>query len=97
MKVEIAWAGIDANTGRVWGYLLDREEQPVFSYYGSAKTFWGSKNGKIYFQSAKQDDVFWRNVIKKRAKYNIQCPSLLDKVSKEYEQVLIMKRLAHGG
>jgi hypothetical protein len=94
--IEVKWAGVDRSNRRVWGYLVDKKEESLFQYYDVVKTFWGHKNGRLYFQRTRADKTFWKNASKKKDKYNVHDTTLHDKVREEYEQLQIMRKLRNG-
>lgn len=97
MTVEIRWAGINGRSvhKRVWGYLIDKKEEDMFTHYNLVKTFWGTVDGKITFHSTTATKVFYKNVVEKRRKYCIKDAALEDRIRTEYEQEQIMRRLKH--
>jgi hypothetical protein len=88
MKNDIQWIGISkSGDNRIWGYLLDAD-----SSYWHRTTFWGKKNGKIYFQGTRQDADFRKNLKRKYEKYK-KDETLADHVLKEYEMHLLLRKL----
>lgn len=89
--IEFGWVGADIEERRVWGYLVD-DEHP----YHVVKTFWGPRDGRLFFQTTKKTYTFWKNVSKKRKKYCKQSDDLSDLVLDEYKQLLVIRKLKYG-
>jgi len=88
MNIKVQWAGISkSGDDRIWGYLIDAE-----SAYWHRTTFWGKRNGKIYFQCTRQDGAWRKNVKRKLEKYKEE-PTLADKILQEYEMHVVMRKL----
>lgn len=88
MNFKIQWIGISkSGNNRIWGHLLDSD-----SSYWNCTTFWGQKDGKIYFQGTKKDAAFKKNLKRKLEKYK-QDTSLADRVLKEYEMHIMLRKL----
>jgi hypothetical protein len=88
MKFKVQWVGISkSGDNRIWGHLFDSG-----SVYWHRTTFWGKKDGKIYFQGTRKDVEFRKNEKRKREKYKEE-PALADAILKEYEMYRMLGKL----
>lgn len=89
MSATIRWAGVSKdNHKRIWGYLVE----PDSENWKNCTTFWGSENGKIYFQTRRMDKVFHANLKRKLRQY-VPKDSLRARVIDEFEQLQVIKKL----
>ena len=91
--VKALFVGIDHSNDRVWGYLGHGDIG--FSSHKTYYTFWGKKNGKLYFQLVR--NFFELNAAKQRKirKYRpIQDTDIW--VSDQFSQFILFKKLKDG-
>lgn len=90
--IDLRWVGVNSNSGRIWGYLYDSNDNSLFSL----KVFWGTKNGQLLFKGTRQNPDFWKNVKLKKKTYNVWDTTLNDRIIEEYEQISIIRKLKNG-
>lgn len=95
MSFQIKWSGRhNSGNGRIWGYLVNTEENWFNPYY----SFWGKKDGVIHFQKIKEHSFrkdFNKSVKRKKEKYVLDT-SFQDHVKNEFEQLQIIRKLKLG-
>lgn len=91
MTVEVIFVGLEHRTNRIWGYLKDSSMNNIFSKY-CYFTFWGIRNGNLYFKNVFNNVEFQKHKKKKLRRY----VSLLgnnEHIIEQYQEHKIIKKL----
>lgn len=90
MKLKIGFIGIDKHSEQhVWGYAYNDDENGIH-------LFWGRKNGNMRFTYSIRDNVFFRNVRKKKKVYrDIKDSSMAENVKEQYSQYMLLRKLKY--
>jgi hypothetical protein len=89
----IYWSGYNDETKRVWGYFVDQNiHSAAFGQIKLVQTFWGRKNGNLYFQVTPNTVQFQKTAAKKAKKYKFT-KGLEDHLRAEYDRYVVIKKL----
>jgi hypothetical protein len=95
-SVRFLWCGVQANQDRVWGYFVDPNLQGAYLQHDWITIFWGTQDGKICFLNKKDTSALRKELYRKQKKYPVWKTSLQEHVFKEYQPLLVVRKLTHG-
>jgi hypothetical protein len=101
LDLHILWVGYsDSGSGRFWGYFENTHDNSWLSEGSFNKyyyTFWGQKNGKVFFKSIRGDNTFRKNVREKQEKYTVlKNAEFNQRIIDEFGQYRLHRMLKYG-